>query len=142
MSPESLPNGNKEPPTYLQRTPADYIEMLDAEVRSGFTQSQLAAVQQLLAEAIPRPAPKLIDLRFSIDLLAYRYYVVLYVGKDQRRQDRPELVEPTARKGNAIIALALIFGLNLLIGLVILLIAYAIKSAIGYSLLPHSKVAG
>ena len=138
MSQEPSSSDNGKWPIYSARSAADYLDMLDSEMRASFTEDQLAAVHRLLAAAIPKQAPKLVDLGFSINLLASRYYIALYVGKDRRRQDRGEIVEPMARKGNAIIALAAIIGLNMLIGAFILLIAYVVKSLTGYSFLPPS----
>lgn len=137
MTPDSLTNAVDDRPQYLEKTPADYLDTLAPELRSSLTEPQLEAVTQLLEAAIPKPSPKLVDLRFSVNFLAYRYYVVLFLGKERRGQERPELAQPMARKGNAMTALMLLVGVNLLISLFILLIAYLIKSAIGYSLLPN-----
>ena len=142
MPPQSLQKEIDDRPQYVERTPVDYLDMLDPEMRSTFTEPQVEAVTQLLGAALPKPTPKLVDLRFWVDLFAYRFYVVLFVGKDRRQQDRSELSEPMARKGNAITALMLLVGLNLLISLFILLIAFSIKSVIGYSFPPDSHVAG
>jgi hypothetical protein len=124
-------------PQYLERTPEDYLATLPPELRSSFNEPQLAAVTQLLEAAIAKPSPKLVDLRFWVDFLAYRYYVVFFLGKDRRSRERPELTQPMAQTGNLVIALLLLIGVNLLISLFVLLIAYAIKSAVGYSLLPN-----
>lgn len=140
MNQDSSEQGGDDGPQYLERTPADYLDTLPSELRSSFSEPQLAAVQHLLAAAIPKSSPKLVDLQFCVNLLAYRYYVVFFVGKDRRHRDRPEPVQPMAHKGNALTALLLLIGLNLLIGLFILLIVFAIKAVIGYSLLPYSGV--
>jgi hypothetical protein len=128
-------------PQYLARTPADYLDTLPVELRSSFSEPQLEAVTQLLAAAIPKPSPKLVDLRFWVNFLAYRYYVVFLLGKDRRQRERPEPTQLPARTGNAVTALLLLIGLNMLISIFILLIALAIKVAIGYSLVPHPHVA-
>ncbi len=128
-------------PPYLARTPAYYLETLDPEVRSSFTAQQLESVSELLEAAIPKPAPKLVDLRFGVDLLLARFYVVLFVGKDRRQQARSHMPEPIARLGNVIAAVMLLIGLNLLISLFILLLAYLIKSAVGIDLSPDSHLA-
>ena len=57
--------------------------------------------------------PKLIDLRFVIDLIFARYYLVLLVGRDQRT--KPRQVEGVNRVINLIVAILLLVGLNLLI---------------------------
>lgn len=128
-------------PQYLARTSAYYLDLLDAEVRSSFTAPQLEAVRQLLEAAIPKPAPKLVDLRFGVDLLVSRFYIVLFVGKDRRQKSRLYLPEPMVRLGNAIAAVVLLIGLNLLISLFIVLLAYLVKSAIGIDLVPGSHLA-
>jgi len=140
MNQDSLQQETDERPDYFARTPADYFDMLDSEMLSSFTPPQRDAVQRLLEKAIPKPGPKLVDLRFWVDWFAYRYYVVLFVGKDRRQRERPESAEPPTHKGNAITALLLLIGLNLLISIFVLLLAYLIKSAVGYSLLPASPV--
>lgn len=137
MKPDSPETDAGDRPQYLERTPDYYLEKLAPELRSSFTEPQLEAVKQLLDETIPKPGPKLVDLRFWLDLFAYRYYIVLFVGKDRRERIRADQLEPMARKGNAIVALMLLIGLNLLVSLFIVAIALLIKTAIGFSLFPH-----
>lgn len=128
-------------PQYLARTPAHYLEMLDPEIRLSFTPPQLESVEWLLDTAIPKPAPKLVDLRFGVDLLVSRFYIVLFVGKDRRQKSRSYLPEPMVRLGNAIAAIVLLVSLNLLISLFIVLLAYLVKSAIGIDLVPNGHLA-
>ena len=90
MNQDASEQGGDDGPQYLERTPADYLDSLPSELRSSFSEPQLAAVQHLLAAAIPKSSPKLVDLQFCVNLLAYRYYVVFFVGKDRRHRDRPE----------------------------------------------------
>jgi hypothetical protein len=137
MKPHPPETDADDRPQYLERTPAYYLEKLPPELRSSFTEPQLEAVKQLLDESIPRPGPKLVDLRFWLDFFAYRYYIVLFVGKDRRKKDRADQLEPMARKGNVIVALMLLIGLNLLVSLFILFIALLIKTMIGISLFPQ-----
>lgn len=137
MKPDSSETDASDRPHYQERTPVCYLDKLDPALRSGLTEPQLEAVRQLLEETIPRPGPKLVDLRFWLDLFAYRFYIVLFVGKDRRGRKRADRLEPMARKGNAIVALMLLIGLNLLVSLFILLIALLIKTAIGFTLFPR-----
>lgn len=138
MKPEPTVADANDRPQYLEKTPEHYIEQLPLELRSSFTEPQLKAVRQLLEDSIPKPGPKLVDLRFWLDLFAYRFYIVLFVGKDRRKQTREDRLEPMARKGNVIVALMLLIGLNLLISVFIILIALLIKMGIGLSLFPRS----
>jgi len=112
-----------------------YLATLDPEVRASFTAAQLGVVTRLLEAAIPQPTPKLVDLRFWVDLLVARFFVVLFVGRDRRRQGRTHVPGPLARTGNVIAATMLLLGLNLLISLFLLLLAYLVKSALGIDLL-------
>jgi hypothetical protein len=122
------------------RTPEDYWQTLDPNLRDSFTPEQRTAVHTLLEAAIPRPAPKLVDLRFSVDALISRFYVVLLIGKDRRRQQRTYLPESVAQIGNVIAAAVLLIGLNLLVSLVIFLLAYLVKSAAGIDLVPNGHL--
>ncbi|MEB3210803.1 MAG: hypothetical protein VKL39_05590, partial [Leptolyngbyaceae bacterium] len=88
----------------------------------------------------PKPSPKLVDLRFGIDLLVSRFYVVVFVGKDRRQRRRDYVPSPLARIGNVIVAIALLIGINVLISLGIFLLAYLAKSAIGINLFPDSHL--
>ena len=137
MKPNSPETDASDRPKYTERTSTYYLDQLTPELRSSFTEPQLEAVKQLLDASIPRPGPKLVDLRFWMDLFAYRYYVVLFVGKDRRKKDREDRLEPMARKGNVIVALMLLIGLNLLVSIFILLIALFIKIMIGVTLFPQ-----
>lgn len=141
MDQDSLKKEVINQPKYLARTPEYYLQMLEPEIRSSLTSAQVESVKRLLEAAIPQPAPKLVDLRFGVDLLISRFYVVLFVGKDRRQQKRSYWPEPIVRIGNAIAAIILLVGLNLLISLFIVLMAYLVKSAIGIDLSPDSHLA-
>lgn len=123
------------------RTPDDYLSTIDPDVLASLSAEQLAAVTAAIDAAIPKPAPKLVDLRFGVDLIVSRFYVVLFVGKDRRQQRRAYPV-PTrlAKVGNAIAAVVLLVGINLLVSLVLFLAAYLFKSAIGVDLFPDAHL--
>ena len=124
---------------YREKTPDYYLDTLAPAIRSGFTGPQLEAITALLAAVIPAARPKLVDVRFSIDLLLSRFYIVLLVGKDSRRQRRLPLPESIVRIANLLAVMVLLVVLNLLISLFIFLLAYLVKSALGIDLFsgPH-----
>ncbi|NJR64342.1 MAG: hypothetical protein HC772_01825 [Leptolyngbyaceae cyanobacterium CRU_2_3] len=128
------------PPGYASRTPSYYLQSLEPEMLNSFSSGQLQAVQSLLRAAIPQPTPKIVDLRFGIDLLFSRFYMVLFVGKDRRRQRRQYLPERVSRFGNAIAAILLLISINLVISLMIFMFAYLVKSALGIDLTPGHLV--
>lgn len=91
-------------------------------------------------QAIPPPSqqrPKLIDLRFVIDLVVTRFYVVLMVGKDQRDQKRGHRVRGLTKAGNTLAAVLLLLSANLAISAFIVLSLYLIKSMLGINLMPR-----
>lgn len=116
--------------------PATYIAQLHPEVQGSLTPQQRADLERVIALAIPKPTPKLVDLRFTIDLVFSRYFVVLMVGKDRRRAQRDVPVSRLTQFGNWVVAVALLVGFNLAFSASILILAYLIKSALGIDLLP------
>lgn len=125
---------------YGQRTPDDYLALLDEEDRASFSESQLDCIRTLLRSAIPQPSPKIVDLRFDIDLLLSRFYVVLFVGKDRRRQRRSPVPRLLTRIGNVIIAIALLIGINLLFSVCLFIFLYLVKSALSIDLFQGSHL--
>jgi hypothetical protein len=142
---ESIPQSNKSQSNKSQsnraRTADDYWQTIAPEIRATLTAEQTVAIRAVLTQATPQPNPKLVDLRFSVDLILARFYVVLFVGKDRRQQKRPYLPARMARVGNIVAAVILLLGLNLLISLFIFLFAYLTKSAIGIDLFPSQHLA-
>jgi hypothetical protein len=125
------------PPSYSLRTADYYLAKIDSGTLATFSSEQLNIVHALLTEAIPRSSPKLVDLRFVVDLIIARFYVVLFVGKDRRKNPRKYEPEGIARIGNIIAAILFLLGANLIISALIVLIAYLVKSAVGINLFPE-----
>ncbi len=89
-----------------------------------------------LTERSPSPPrPKLIDVRFGIDLVVTRFYVVLMVGRDRRDQQRTYAVNRWTKLGNTLTAVLLLLGVNLAISGFIVLSLYLLKSMLGINLL-------
>ena len=121
------------------RTPKDYLSSLDPQIAESFTEEQLKAVKHLL-KATPKPSPKLVDLRFTVDLVFSRFYIVLFVGKDRRSQKRFYFQNKFVRVGNSIAAIILLIGVNLVISASLILVAYLIKSAIGVDIFADQHI--
>jgi len=117
-------------------TAATYLAQVDPAVQDSFTPQQRAEVARLIELAIPKPSPKLIDLRFTIDLLIGRYFIVLIVGKDRRRAARNVPVSQLTQWGNWAAAVVLLLGFNLALSMSLFILAYLIKSALGIDLFP------
>ncbi|MDY6936883.1 MAG: hypothetical protein SWY16_04380 [Cyanobacteriota bacterium] len=121
---------------YADRTPEDYINGIDPEIRSSLNEEQLAEIRRAIDSAIPKPAPKIVDLRFVVDLVLTRFYVVLLVGKDRRKKPRKYVPNQMAKVGNTLAAIVLLVGLNLTISAFLFFGAYLVKSAFGIDLFP------
>ena len=121
---------------YITRTPSYYLDKLSPDILASFTNEQLQAITSILDRAIPKSSPKIVDFRFTVDLIFSRFYVVLFVGKDRRRKRRHQVTEGIAKIGNAIAAVILLVAANLVISALILLFAYLFKSAIGLNFFP------
>lgn len=127
-------NSSSDQPTYAARTADYYIQRIDVDVHDSFTKEQLAAVRIALESAIPKPSPKIVDLRVNIDLIVSRFYIVLFVGKDRRKHKRFFAATAMTKIANRIAAVTMLIGLNLTISLFIFLVAYLVKSALGINL--------
>jgi len=75
-------------------------------------------------------------LRFVVDLIFIRYFVVLLIGRDVRKQQRQYHVNGITKVANIAMAIVLIIAMSLLISSVTILIVYLIKSSLGIDLLP------
>ncbi|MBD2176731.1 hypothetical protein H6F42_07365 [Pseudanabaena sp. FACHB-1998] len=91
-------------------------------------------IKSVVNAAIPKPSPKIIDLRFVVDLIFTRYFVVLLIGKDNRKQQRQYKVNGVTKVANIIAAILLIIAMSLLISAITIFILYLIKSALGIDL--------
>lgn len=112
------------------------LQQLPEPILASLTPEQHAAVYSLLERSLPKPSPKIIDLRFVVDLLISRFYVVILVGKDRRTQRRQHIPARVSRVGNLVAAIALLLGLNAFVSLGIFLLLYLLKSGVGIDIFP------
>lgn len=112
------------------------LSQLSPDIWESFTSEQQEAVYNLLAANVPKPSPKIIDLRFVVDLLISRFYVVVFVGKDRRSQKRRYIPNSVSRVGNWLMAVLLLLGLNVFVSVGVFLVLYLFKSGIGVDLFP------
>ena len=121
---------------YMTKTPSYYLDKISPDILASFTNEQLQAITSILERAIPKPSPKIVDFKFTVDLIFSRFYVALFVGKERRRKQRHQVTEGISRIGNAIAAVILLLAANLVISALIVLFAYLFKSAIGLNFFP------
>ncbi|MGB3535054.1 MAG: hypothetical protein WBA13_16275 [Microcoleaceae cyanobacterium] len=117
-----------------RKTPESYLNQIEPRILNSLNAEQIHAIKSLLNQAIPKPSPKIVDLRFTVDLIISRFYVVLFVGRERRQGTRPYRVTGITTLGNIIAASLLLICLNLLITAFLFLLLYLIKSAVGINL--------
>jgi hypothetical protein len=117
---------DKDADYYMHQIPLHILEKLNIEDRDN--------LKSVFSVAIPKPAPKIIDLRFIVDLIITRFFVVLLIGKDMRKQQRRYPVNRITKIANIIAAILLIIAISFLISAITVLILYLIKSALGIDL--------
>jgi len=114
----------------------DQAVMHDRNQRSidpRLSQNQLTNDQVFASK---KQRSKLIDIRFIVDLIFSRFYVVLLVGKDIRKERRSYPVKGITKIGNLIAAFILIISINLLISAFVALGLYLLKSSLDINLFP------
>jgi hypothetical protein len=121
---------------YSTKTADDHLATLDPDILTSLSDKQLGAFRQVLEAVLPRQSPKLVDLRFEVDLLINRFYVVLLIGKDRRKKPRRYIPSKVARVGNLITITLFLVMMNFTISGFLLLAGYLFKSAIGIDILP------
>lgn len=130
-------NQNSKPLNHVDysiRTADYYLQRIETDVFDSFSAEQLVSIRAALESAIPKPSPKIVDLRLNIDLIISRFYVVLFVGKDQRKKERIYRATGFTKIANIVAAIFLLIGINLTISLIIFLVSYLLKSFLGINL--------
>lgn len=115
------------------------LQRLDPQILDSFSAEQREAITTLLAHMTlgsSAQRPKVIDIRFVVDLIVTRFYLVLLVGKDRRHRKRARPFTAITKIGNAVAATLLLISANLVISAVVLLSLYLTKSALGIDILP------
>lgn len=119
---------------YTERTVDYYLNKIEAHVDERLTFQQSQIVRAALESAMREQSPKLVDLRIYIDLIVSRFFIVLFVGKDRRKNPRFYPATGITAVANRIAAIMMLVGLNLTVSLFIFLVAYLVKSALGVNL--------
>jgi hypothetical protein len=108
---------------------------IDPEILNNITPEQWTAIEKYVFSGKGRKQPKLVDIRFVIDLVLTRFYIVLLVGKDRRAKPRSYPFSSLMKLGNIVAAMLLLLAANLMISACIILVLYLAKSALGYDFL-------
>lgn len=109
----------------------EYLHLIDSKILDSFSPEQKTEILFLIKKLTSAPAPKLVDLRFSIDLLITRYFVVILLGKDRRNRQRKYIPNTVSKVGNIAMVILILVSLNIFVIGVVLLALYLVKSAVG-----------
>ena len=96
---------SQSPRSYNSRDADYYLHQIPLQVLEKLDEAEREQLKSVIHTAIPKSSPKLIDLRFVIDLIFTRYFVVLMIGKDRRKQDRRHEVKGFAKFANVVAAI-------------------------------------
>jgi hypothetical protein len=126
----------QEPPSTTSSFDPFLESFIDPTVLDNLTPEQWTAIEKYIFNRKGKKQRKLVDIRFSIDLVMTRFFIVLLVGKDRRNKARNYPLSRLINVGNIVAAILLLVGANLVISASIVLILYLIKSALGIDLMP------
>ena len=132
--PGTVLNRDKQRSTDELRTPEYYLNQISPEILASLTVEQKRAIITIINQIIPKPSPKIVDLRFLVDLVFTRFYVVLMVGKDRRKKQRRYIPTGVAKVGNMITVVIFLLAANLLLSSSFILFLYLVKSSIGINI--------
>jgi len=119
------------------RRDADYFfQGMDEEIRRSLTTKQEWEIKKALNCAIGRPSRKIVDIRFSIPLIAARYFFVLFIGRDRRRHKRIYELPGEVRTANYIFGMFILACLISASAAAVLMLLYLVKCALGVDIFP------
>lgn len=127
---------NQDPRGYTSRDANYYMHQIPLETLEKLSEDERSQLKSIFRKALPNTTPKIIDLRFVVDLVFTRYFVVLMIGKDRRKQQRQYEVNGVTKIANIIGAILLVIAMSLLISAVTFLLLYLLKSSVGIDMFP------
>lgn len=133
INPKRVSKGHFQP-VRAPKTVDGILALLEPNVVRQLSPQQLQEVRRIVQLAIGKPASKIVDLNFNVDLLISRFYFRLLVGEERRQKDRQQKLG--TRIGNWIAAVGLIISLNVVVSISVIIFAYLLKSAVGINLMP------
>ena len=118
---------------YIYGSPETFLQKLPPSILDSLSDQQLAAIREMLVEALPKSSPKLVDIRWSINLIFAHYYVVFLVGRDRREKKRYRFLSSLTKVGNTI-------TYAILVMLVLFMLTYTLKSWVGIDIFPDKHL--
>ena len=117
------------------------VNRIPRDVLKTFTPEQMQAVGDAMRKSLE--GRHIIDYRTTFRWMFKRYYLVLLVGKDRRKQVRQDMAKRRAWWSGIFTAVALLLlalGMATFAISATMLFVYAVKSAFGIDLLPEEHL--
>ncbi|MFQ5748443.1 MAG: hypothetical protein ACE5H3_03170 [Planctomycetota bacterium] len=114
------------------------LARMDQKTLQTFTGPQLKALDKVLRRT-PRSKKHGLDVRGTIPLYFARYYFVLLMGKD-RRVETWRTEEERRKRGRRLVWVAFLIILLVLFAMILLGVAYVLKSAFGIDIFPDFHI--
>ncbi len=111
------------------------LARIDQKTLQTFTSPQITALDKVLRRT-PRSKKHGVDIRGTLPLYFARFYFVLLMGKD-RRVETYRTEEDRRRRGRRLIWIAFLVVLLILFAMILLGVAYVLKSAFGINIFPN-----
>lgn len=125
--------------TYSFRDIDYYMEHIPDTIIKKLNEEEYVKLKELISSAIPQPAPKLIDLRFVINLIVVKYFFVLFIGTDRykkrKRSQDPQLprhIRSLRKFAHITTAVVLFLIINLMISVCMIAITYLTARLLGF----------
>jgi hypothetical protein len=144
---ETLVGSAASPPRSFGPATGDEVEAwvtaqlgtMDPRVKGSLDKGQLDEVRRLLRLSARIPGRFPVDLRFTVNLLITKVFVVFIVGRDRRRVERETATERRARLGQVVSSVASA-GCFLILLLAFLGLLYLVKSWLGINIFPDAHL--
>lgn len=118
----------------------NHLRRIPESMRKSWSVEYYQEIEKIIKLVIPKPSPKIVDIRFNVNLGISKFYIVLLMGPDKRTQTRINLSTGFSKIGNWIVGVLILIIFNLAISLVIFMVAYYIKSYLGINLFENEHL--
>jgi ABC-type spermidine/putrescine transport system permease subunit I len=117
-----------------------YLERVPDSIKRSWSTEYYREIEEMIRLIMPKPSPKIVDIRININLIVAKFYIVLLMGPDQRSKQRKHIPQGFSRIGNWFAGILILIILNLAISVVIFMTAYYIKCNLGINIFKNEHL--
>lgn len=111
-----------------------YLERVPDSVKRSWSTEYYREIEEMIRLIMPKPSPKIVDIRLDINLIIAKFYIVLLMGPDQRSEQRKHIPQGVSQIGNWFVGILILIILNLAVSAVIFMVAYYVKCNLGINI--------